>query len=318
MCIFLTTCAHPAFPFILISNRDEYFLRPTALAHFHSNKILSPYDLARNERGTWIGVNKAGKIAVLVNFHEDNYDSIYSKVSRGLIPMQFLKSPKKSKDWELELYDLYQNKENFVQKIGGFSLLFGELSYNKTANSINPLKIISNRGDEEKKQKNVKFNQNDNPIPINFSSENSENTLKQQYSNKKFIGLSNSLFNHPWPKVQIGENLLNNLITNSINENWQEQKIIQKLFELLSFNSFQIDKEFPSENFNNLKNSIFIPPFEVKDNKIPNIIGKYYGTRTQTIILLDKQGNLKYIERSLHTKDTLTEPSFDNVYSFNI
>lgn len=75
MCILLSSIEHPEYPFILLSNRDEYFKRPTETARFREinhKKILAPVDLGRPERGTWIGVDTTGKLAALVNFREDD------------------------------------------------------------------------------------------------------------------------------------------------------------------------------------------------------------------------------------------------------
>lgn len=76
MCIAIATTNHPEYPFILLSNRDEFFKRPTMPAHFrdvgNGVKLLSPLDLARQEHGTWIGVTTNGKIAVLVNYREND------------------------------------------------------------------------------------------------------------------------------------------------------------------------------------------------------------------------------------------------------
>lgn len=73
MCILISSIEHPDYPFILLSNRDEYFKRPTQRAHFKDYdgvRVLSPLDLGRQEHGTWIAVNTDGKLAVLVNYRE--------------------------------------------------------------------------------------------------------------------------------------------------------------------------------------------------------------------------------------------------------
>lgn len=82
MCILLSSTEHPDYPFILLSNRDEFFRRPTEPADFRDTedgkvKILAPLDLARPEHGTWIGVGTDGKLAVLLNFREENYSGTY-------------------------------------------------------------------------------------------------------------------------------------------------------------------------------------------------------------------------------------------------
>lgn len=38
MCILLTTTSHPDFPLLLLSNRDEYFARPT---QWHANIVTA-------------------------------------------------------------------------------------------------------------------------------------------------------------------------------------------------------------------------------------------------------------------------------------
>lgn len=80
MCILLSSTEHPEFPFVLLSNRDEYFQRPTEpanLRYFDGFDVLLPLDLGRAEHGTWIGVSSTGKIAVLVNYREDDESSKY-------------------------------------------------------------------------------------------------------------------------------------------------------------------------------------------------------------------------------------------------
>ena len=49
-------------------------------------------------------------------------------------------------------------------------------------------------------------------------------------------------------------------------------------------------------------------------------VGKYYGTRTQTIILLDKYGNLNYYEKNIHNSDDIDLKDVDitSHYKFNI
>ena len=59
---------------MFLSNRDEYYRRPTKLAHYRTindhDKILSPLDMCRPEHGTWLGVTTSGKVAILVNYRE--------------------------------------------------------------------------------------------------------------------------------------------------------------------------------------------------------------------------------------------------------
>lgn len=322
MCILLTSSAHHEYPFILISNRDEYFKRPTSSVQLHDN-IVSPFDLAKSSHGSWIGVTKTGRIGVLVNYQESKTDDSKNnlKFSRGSLVKDFLESKLGPKEYEEELFE---NHSEELKSVGGFSFLFGDLEI--VNGKICPLRIVSNRGVTSEiflppNDKDVVRNENDDEILVR--------------ERKSYIGLSNSLFLEPWPKVLIGENLLNNLVMNSTCENWSEQKLIKELFKLLSYNSIKhiltettnsqgLSELMAMEKIRNeMRSSIFIPPLRTKyyddaDYKLSNLVGNYYGTRTQTIILLKKDGTLKYIERTLHTKDQLEEEPFDTTFNFNI
>lgn len=61
------------FPFILIANRDEFRRRPAAKADFWEDEptILAGRDL--EGMGTWLGTNKAGKIAFLTNYRHPDF-----------------------------------------------------------------------------------------------------------------------------------------------------------------------------------------------------------------------------------------------------
>ncbi|GMM37244.1 hypothetical protein DASC09_045690 [Saccharomycopsis crataegensis] len=404
MCILLTTSAHHQYPFILISNRDEYYRRATSRASFsHQNpQILAPFDLAKPTHGSWIGVTKQGRVGVLVNYRDtvpnDELPNNNNILSRGSIVTDFLTSQLAPDQWQRQFAEKHGD---ILEKVGGFSFLFGVLDFQETdltssppdnhhvddrhrnsRSSITPrrirsLKIISNRGgsseifvpsQDEISQLHTdpslcdspSINQHAAPISTNNSNDNnsqSQETIKSLTDdppstireNKSYIGLSNSLFLSPWPKVLIGENLLTNLIINSSNENWGEQKLIKELFKLLSFNCFKKSKRPTNDdNFNGtsthaenheddalpfmesvaeeMKSSIFIPPLKTKYYHDPAYsndpyVGDYYGTRTQTIILLRHDGQLTYIERTLHELDCveIINPNDRDVsYSFNI
>ncbi|KAG7828970.1 hypothetical protein KL919_003209 [Ogataea angusta] len=285
MCILLTSSLHPEYPFILLSNRDEYFSRKTELASFkdESHTQLRPIDLAREEHGTWIGVNKAGKVAVLVNFREPNTGDPVGQISRGLIPVMFLESKQPSDTWEKEVGEQTQN----FQYVGGFSLLYGELKRSSNSEGIEPLHIISNRSSKKSTVLN----------------------------GRATVGLSNSEFEKPWPKVHIGISVLEKTIKSSVTENWSEELLVQNLFTVLSTptpDSSQWQGLTFSEAFSMFPESVFIPPVKSDTGS------DYYGTRTQTIMLLRKDGYMKFIERNLHSCPDLFEIPQISEYGFQL
>ena len=80
---------HPKYQLILGANRDEFFNRPTLSAdwwHDYTN-ILGGRD--EQGGGTWLGLNKQGKLAALTNYRDPK--SLKTEApSRGQIVQQFL------------------------------------------------------------------------------------------------------------------------------------------------------------------------------------------------------------------------------------
>ncbi|ABN65260.2 predicted protein [Scheffersomyces stipitis CBS 6054] len=336
MCILLSTTEHPDYPFILLSNRDEYFTRPTQAAHFRSfdgtMKILSPLDMARPEHGTWIGVTTSGKVAVLVNYREIDHAHSLSEVSRGILPLDYLCTNKSADKWhrtlESSLSHVTRGKVELSQ-IGGFSLVYGQLSIDPKTGKLNHLNILSNRGDHGKIHASAKDNSNEEREEKEEADEeeeddDEEDDLHGDISNKTTFGLSNSLYYEPWKKVKLGEELLHELVEKSKEMKLSQEALVSECFKLLSHNTYDKEvakqKDF-SKKITELRNSIYIPPLETYISPSARLLtaGKYYGTRTQTILLLDRFGYLNYYEKNIHNSDDVDDDNIVfNHYRFNI
>ncbi|KAK5995295.1 Transport and Golgi organization-like-like protein [Cladobotryum mycophilum] len=141
MCIVLFTTAHPEYSLILIDNRDEFVLRPTSRPHWwkHPNsndEILSSRDLQRSAKGTWLGITKTGILAVLTNYRETN-QPIHNAKSRGQIVNAWL-GGLPDEGVEKAVHTIV--KDGGVQGIGGFSMVCGKLKRNGEG-----IAIVSNR-----------------------------------------------------------------------------------------------------------------------------------------------------------------------------
>lgn len=80
---------HPTYKLIIAANRDEFYGRPAASAHYWTDEphILAGRDLTG--MGTWLGVTKKGRIAALTNFRDPtNLES--GHLSRGAVVKNFL------------------------------------------------------------------------------------------------------------------------------------------------------------------------------------------------------------------------------------
>lgn len=79
----------PRYKLVLAANRDEFYGRPTAPAHFWEDvpDLLAGRDL--KEMGTWMGITKQGRFAALTNFRDPDRHT-EGKRSRGEIVRNFL------------------------------------------------------------------------------------------------------------------------------------------------------------------------------------------------------------------------------------
>lgn len=123
MCvIFLAYRTHPDFPLILLANRDEFYSRPSQEARYWEDfpEIFAGRDFVGG--GTWLGVNKAGKIAAVTNYR----DLLAPKraLSRGRLTADFLKTGESA---EVYLKKIHRKASRF----SGFNLLLGEISSNR-------------------------------------------------------------------------------------------------------------------------------------------------------------------------------------------
>ena len=130
MCLVLFSYkSHPDYPLILASNRDEFYERPAAPATFWKDApdLLAGRDL--KSCGTWLGITKTGKIAIVTNFR-DPYAVKDDATSRGELVINSLRS----RDDPTEYIRKVNQK---ADEYNGFNLLFGYMS---------DLYYFSNRG----------------------------------------------------------------------------------------------------------------------------------------------------------------------------
>lgn len=133
MCLILFAYkVHPQFPFILAANRDEFYNRPTAAAHFWEEHpyVLGGRDLEK--MGTWMGVSKDGRFAALTNYRDPNQPTD-GKRSRGELVSTFLVKNQSVHDYCKELQ---VTKDRYP----GYNLIFGNKDnlyyYSNVANEL--------------------------------------------------------------------------------------------------------------------------------------------------------------------------------------
>jgi uncharacterized protein with NRDE domain len=120
---------HPEYPLIMVANRDEFYARPTMKMHYWQDHtdILAGRDL--EQKGTWLGISKTGKLSAVTNFREGRAKEVNLQ-SRGHLTRDFL-----LKKTNTDAY--LQQLQTHGDQYGGFNLLLGDTT---------GLYYISNKG----------------------------------------------------------------------------------------------------------------------------------------------------------------------------
>lgn len=121
MCLLVFSySSHSDYKLILAANRDEFYKRPAQPAHYWKNKPSIYAGVDDEAGGTWLGVNKKGKIAALTNFR-DLGNLKQNAPTRGKIVSDFLEDKINKR-----LYS--ENLINTADNYNGYNLIFGEVN----------------------------------------------------------------------------------------------------------------------------------------------------------------------------------------------
>ncbi|KAJ5112341.1 hypothetical protein N7532_000386 [Penicillium argentinense] len=317
MCIALVSTLHPAYSLIIIDNRDEFLHRPTSSPDWWpepSSFVLGSRDLARATHGTWMGVTKQGKVAVLTNYREDTAGEAVGQYSRGMIVNSWLTSALHERQTTHDFVSAMVASPE-AKKVGGFSLICGYIN--------EPLAIVSNRSSEMGHIAWVAGEKN------------------------QTRGLSNTNFDdRTWPKILDGEKLMQHAIEDHIQSGGDENALLERLLGVLSTDTLprlEGEKQSLDTYINLLRKSLFIPVIGTDDDKdqatketaaacvedevnIPamnefqNYSSGPYGTQKQTVLLAQPSGRVRYFERTLYDDQVNAVPigQGDRSFEFHI
>lgn len=258
-------------------------------------------------------MTKQGRIAVLTNFRDEGAEIIGER-SRGEIVKNFLTAPPDSTESPADYAQRLLDGEG-VKGVGGFSLVFGQLVRpGVTAGYPPPLGIISNRTPDVH--------------GVVWIADEPGQTH----------ALSNSHYgDRGWPKVVQGEELLARAIREAVERGSTLEEIVEAGFDILSTDA--LPERRPEERWDvmvkELRKSIFIRAIGDAESEGAGhadriaaartgaevgagVRAGVYGTRQQTVVVLDKDENLHFIERTLYDDNARPVDAARNEKRFTI
>ncbi|KAH9851751.1 DUF833-domain-containing protein [Lenzites betulinus] len=316
MCVGFWSLEHPEYALILCSNRDEFLARPTAPAHWHAfgpitapdspdGPVLSGRDLLAG--GTWAGLNRNGRLALLTNITEParKYAS-----SRGDLTSSFLHPLAPQPTLQAEIDEFL--RENRARAYAGFNLLL--LSPAAPDPAARPHRLSL-----------------DGALATNSGGGGPITARMLTADERACGGVSNGVDRHgasEWPKVQHGTRALRALL-HSLPQDASEAEIVDGLFALLTADESGVvswKSEHAPADRSELRNTILVEPLPIGAAPQSPDAGpaNYYGTRLSTVILIRRDGRALFVERDIWTLDDARraavqgEPGRDRVFRFQI
>jgi len=273
MCVGFFSLEHPDYALILCTNRDEFLSRPTTEAHFHDfgdvkakqphGRVLSGRDARAG--GTWLGINRTGRVALLTNITEPA--ATYAS-SRGHLTSSFL---------------LSQSSHPLGDEVG--KIIPGEAKYA----GFNLLLLAPSSVNAESIHFDASFVTNGGGGGVITA-----RPLSDQ--ERHCGGISNGIDGKgasEWPKVKHGVCALSNLLS-TLSPSSSEDDAVNHLFDILRWES-----ECPPHERSELRNTIQVKPFPLTDHSTKRLVP--IGTRLSTVLLIRRDGRVLFIERDIWT-----------------
>ncbi len=231
MCLVIAAVdASARYELLFAANRDERHSRPTAAAEWWPDlpNVFGGRDLVA--RGSWLGVDRAGRLAAVTNFREAEPKP--APRSRGALVADYLRASGSADEFAAALD---ARRDDY----GPFSLLLrgrGDLRY------------LSNRAPAAELRAGVH-------------------------------ALSNAAYGVEWPKVQSARAGMQRLL--------ESRDAVEGLFALLAerASAANAEERYLSSHF---------------------VAGPIYGTRSSTVVAIDRDGVLTFAERSFDADALLT------------
>jgi uncharacterized protein with NRDE domain len=224
--------AHPRYALAIAANRDEFHDRPAEPAHWWREGWLAGRDV--REGGTWLGVRRDGRYALVTNVREPGKRDALA-ASRGGIVTDALSAD--------ALDGFMQRLASHGHRYNGYNLIAGDA-----------------RG-------------------ATWQSNRAGGTRALVHG---VTGLSNAALGAPWPKVE-------RLTTAMAGWASRGEPSLDPLFDALADRKQVADAALPSTG---------VPLEWERLLSAPFIVSEAYGTRCSTVLVVGRDGEARFVERS--------------------
>ncbi|KAI8096320.1 NRDE protein-domain-containing protein [Halteromyces radiatus] len=261
MCIlFWTVDNHHDYKFIFAGNRDEFLSRPTKPAH------------------VWFKNNKEDKFNIIGGTDMEPTASCENGTWLGMTTDGRLAALTNFREVK------YEGRRSRGELVRDFLLM----DNNQQSTVENYMSHLQQTTSEYGGYSLVCFDLLKNEMAY-FSNRDVEPHI-QYLSPKHIYGLSNSVLSNPWEKVKQGQEAMKILLKD---ESLTEKQMIENLFNILRSSEPFNDPTNIGQVMTDFKERIFIP--KLNNKELGN--NASYATRTSTVILVDRQDNVIFVER---------------------
>ncbi|KAJ3547054.1 hypothetical protein NMY22_g1813 [Coprinellus aureogranulatus] len=313
MCIAVWTLEHPDYALILGENRDEFLDRPTQNAHWHNfgqdlqdveGDVLSGRDMQAG--GSWFGLNKAGRVAILTNITEP---MAQYKSTRGYLISSFLLS-KSNHPLEDELGTIVAPDSVFA----GFNLLLLAPSLRPGSNSISydALYVTNHGGGGVLTSRSLTPSERACGCMSNgVDGKGADDWPKVRHAIDDFTAVLHTL--QPQQQCDTLEAAASYPTADAgarsdppppIARDDLESRLVNGLFKVLSWRcSGSITAR------SELRNTVQVAPIPIVLEGQPGTtsahtkIATVYGTRLSTVLLIKRNGDVYFVERDIFARD---------------
>lgn len=297
MCLILFAWqSHPDYPLVVAANRDEFYARQTRPASWWGQSVSILAGRDEEGGGTWLGINRRGRVAILTNVRGSEADHPAPTPTRGRIPLAALQSRLSARRW-LREHARHSNGYN------GYNLLVADTLPNPGPAHEAQVLYWSNRypdGSDAPGSADHAGRGNpdhpDHPEPGEVDPDAIAGGVPALAPG--IYGMSNAALDTPWPKLTRGIAAFACQIACAVEP--------AALLRIMANRALARDSELPETG---------VPLDWERALSAIQVRANGYGTRTTTILTVRRDGMVSFLERSFDPEqpDCHTDRHFEFV-----